>query len=68
MSARAFGLAGFLAALLVAKCAGACQPRVMPEPTAVTTARLFTACLHAARSERRACQASYVAYAGTVRK
>lgn len=68
MSARTAALAGFLLALFLATLGNACQPRVLREPTAVTTARLFTACLHAARPERRACQASYVAYAGTVRK
>lgn len=65
MSARAFGLAGFLAACLVAKCAGACA---LPAPQGLTTARLFITCLHAARPERRACEANYVAYAGRVGK
>lgn len=66
--------AGFLAAalwlacaLFIARCAGACA---LPQSGIGhdATAYQFSTCLHAARPERRACERSYVAYAGTVRK
>jgi hypothetical protein len=38
----------------------------LPVPAVDRTARLFDACLHAPRAERRFCEAAYVDYAGTV--
>lgn len=63
MSPRTWSLAGFLLAALIAFATGAGACAV---PSGLDrTAALFTSCLRAQRPERRACEASYIAYAGT---
>jgi len=64
MSARAWGLAGFMVAALLALVmnAGACT---LPAGTDKTAA-LFVACLHAPRPARHACEIAYIQYSATV--
>jgi hypothetical protein len=66
MKPNTAGLAGFLAAailaLLVSQCAHSCGH----VPPRVVATALFFKCLHAPRPERRQCEADYIAFSATI--